>query len=71
MKLFLLCLYSKDITKFWILEKNDQSKEGNCRNEPKKIRVEKSSIKSLSEMLDDVFEEAKISYMCRNSFYKM
>ena len=48
---------SKDITNFFdkLLKKrdlSDQSKEGNSRNEPKKIREEITSIEILSEMSD-------------------
>ena len=62
--MFLLCLsLSKDITKFFdkLSKKrdlSDHSKEGNSGDEPKKIREEKSSIESLSEMSDDVFAES-------------
>ena len=59
----------KDITKF--LDRSskkrdlsDQSKEGNSGDEPKKIREEKSSIESLSEMSDDVFAESSKSPAC-------
>ena len=52
----------KDITFFDRSSKkrdlSDQSKEGNSGDEPKKIREEKSSIESLSEMSDDVFAES-------------
>ena len=53
---------SKDITKFLDRSSkkrdlNDQSKEGNSGDEPKKIREEKGSIESLSEMSEDVFVE--------------
>ena len=51
---------SKDITKYFDRSSkkkdlSDQSKEGNSGDEPKKIRQEKSSIESFSEMSDDVF----------------
>ena len=39
-------------------------KEGNSRDEPKKIREVKSSIESLSEMLSDVFAESLKSTSC-------
>ena len=58
----------KDITFFDRSSKkrdlSDQSKEGNSRDEPKKIREEKSSIESLSEMSDDVFAESLKSPVC-------
>ena len=65
---------STDITKFFDrsskkTELSDQSKEGSSGYEPKKIRKEKGSIESLSEISDDVFcREFKISSVCRNSF---
>ena len=62
-KLFLLSL-SNNITKYFDRSSkkrgrglSDQSKEGNSRDGPKKIRLEKRSIKSLNEMSDDVFAE--------------
>ena len=58
----------KDITFFDRSSKkrdlSDQSKEGNCGDEPKKIREEKSSIESLSEMSEDVFAESLKSPVC-------
>ena len=61
---------SRDITKFFyrFIEKkrdlNDQSKEGNSKDKPKKIREEKSSIESLSEMSNDVLAENLKSLTC-------
>ena len=43
---------------------SDQSKKGNSGDELKKIREEESSIKSLSEMSDDVFAESLKSPAC-------
>ena len=56
-----MCL-SKDITKLFDRSSkerdlSDQSKEGNSGDEPKKIKEEKGSIESLSEMSEDVFVE--------------
>ena len=60
---------SKDITKYFDRSSkkkdlSDQSKEGNSGDEPKKIRQEKSSIESFSEMSDDVFAESLKSPAC-------
>ena len=60
---------SKDITIFFDRSSkkrdlSDQSKERNSGDEPKKIREEKSSIESLSEMSDDVFAESLKSPAC-------
>ena len=64
----------KDITFFDRSSKkrdlSDQSKEGNCGDEPKKIREEKSSIESLSEMLDDVFAESLKFPACVEILFK-
>ena len=46
----------------------DQSREGNNGDEPEKIREEKSSIESLSEMPDDVIAESlKTFKKCRKT----
>ena len=60
---------SIDITKSfdrWSKKRDlsDPSKEGNSGGEPKKIREEKSSIESLSEISDNVFGESLKSPVC-------
>ena len=59
----------KDITKCFDRSSkkrdlSDQSNEGNSEDEPKKIRVETSSIESLSEMSDEACAQYLESPLC-------
>ena len=62
---------NKDISKFFekVSKKRDLSNQSKTCKDPKKIREDKSSTRSLTDMADDVFAESLKSLECIEIFF--